>query len=367
MKTEQINLRLDADIVSALERVASAESTDRATAIRRLLETSLRQWELQHAIDEYRRGDVSLGRAAEEAGLSQWELQELLRRERIAYPLDVEELSARLLELGTDTESTEERTLPDVPPQPGGVLLVGINPALVSVAAGHYYQGRLGQRLWRRLERLGLLVDPVPGREDESFAEAGHGLTDLVKRPTRSATDVSKRELEAGVETLKGKIQAWRPGLVLFAFKQPARVLLGPGVKPGLGRELEGVRTFLLTGPYAPTGDAQRIDAELGELLGAEDSLSSDYEPTQTVTPRDLERGQIRLKQPARRFFPSGKKQVEILLRGERIEARYDPKLGLDRPRSPLLRIDRRRLRNAVRPNEQLRVSRGLAGVVRID
>jgi hypothetical protein len=92
MKTEQINLRLDADIVSALERVARAESTDRATAVRRLLEASLRQWEVEHAIDEYRRGDVSLGRAAEDAGLSQWELQELLRRERVAYPLDVEEV-----------------------------------------------------------------------------------------------------------------------------------------------------------------------------------------------------------------------------------------------------------------------------------
>ena len=86
MKTEQINLRLEADIVSALERVARAESTDRATAIRRLLEASLRQWEINHALDDYRRGDVSLGRAAEEADLTQWELQELLRSERIAYP-----------------------------------------------------------------------------------------------------------------------------------------------------------------------------------------------------------------------------------------------------------------------------------------
>ncbi len=85
------------------------------------------------------------------------------------------------------------------------------------------------------------------------------------------------------------------------------------------------------------------------------------------MTPKDLERGQIRLKQPARRFFPSAKARVEILLRGERIEAGYDPKLGPDRARSPLLRIERQRLRDAVQPNEQLRVSRGLAGVVRLD
>src|SRR4029450_10582308 len=107
--------------------LARAGAPSGATVVGRLLGASLRQWEVQHAVDEYRRGDVSLGRAAEEARLSQWELQELLRRERVAYPLDVEEVSARLLELGTDAEWTEEPTLPDIPPKPGGVLLVGIN------------------------------------------------------------------------------------------------------------------------------------------------------------------------------------------------------------------------------------------------
>jgi TDG/mug DNA glycosylase family protein len=366
MKTEQINLRLDADIVSALERVARAESTDRATAVRRLLEASLRQWEVDHAIDEYRRGDVSLGRAAEDAGLSQWELQELLRQERVAYPLDLDEVSARLLELGVDVEWSGESTLPDIPPQPGGVLLVGINPAPVSVAAGHYYQGRLGRRLWRRLERLGLLVDPVPGQEDEVFAEAGHGLTDLVKRPTRSASEISKEELEAGVQTLKSKIEAWKPGLVLFAFKDPARALLGSSVKPGAGPALEGVLTFLLTSPYAPNAEAERVDRELLDLLGSGPPVPTDHELTQRVTNNDLQQGQIRLKQPARRFFPAERGPVEIVLRGDRLQANYSPRLGPP-PKSPVLRIGRQRLRNAVDPNEQLQITRGLAGVVRID
>ena len=65
MATEQVNIRLDGELLSALERVAREESLDRATAIRRLLETSIRQWELEHAIVGYRRGDLSLGRAAE--------------------------------------------------------------------------------------------------------------------------------------------------------------------------------------------------------------------------------------------------------------------------------------------------------------
>jgi hypothetical protein len=183
-------------MVSALERVAREEALDRATAIRRLLESSIRQWELEHALVGYRQGELSLGSAAEEAGLTQWELLDAARAAGLAYPLTAEQTERRLTRLsGREVDPTPE-TLPDIPPRPGGVLLVGINPAPVSVAAGHYYQGRIGRRLWRRLQQLGLLKDPVvPGAEDEAFAREGHGLTDLVKRPTRSSVD---RTLEQG-------------------------------------------------------------------------------------------------------------------------------------------------------------------------
>lgn len=67
MKTEQINIRLRSDLAAALDRVAREEALDRATAIRRLLETSIKQWELEHALRGYRTGELSVGRAAEEA------------------------------------------------------------------------------------------------------------------------------------------------------------------------------------------------------------------------------------------------------------------------------------------------------------
>jgi double-stranded uracil-DNA glycosylase len=53
--------------------------------------------------------------------------------------------------------AVEVLTLADVPPAEGGIVLIGINPAPVSVAAGHYYQGTLGKRLWSRLEAIELL------------------------------------------------------------------------------------------------------------------------------------------------------------------------------------------------------------------
>jgi double-stranded uracil-DNA glycosylase len=363
MNTEQINIRLDADIVSALERLAREEALDRATVIRRLLETSIKQWELEHALVGYRRGDLSLGRAAEEAGLTQWELIDAAREAGLAYPLDAKQTERRLAELG-GSDVDEEETLPDVPPRPGGVLLIGINPAPISVAAGHYYQGRLGRRLWRRLERVGLLHDPISGKEDEAFARAGHGLTDLVKRPAASATELSDEELRAGVAALREKVSQWQPGLVLFAFKKPTRWIFDRDLRPGKGPELEGAPTFLLTGPYAPGPEAMQNEAELVRLLRtAANRTAESPMRTQRVTRTDLDAGRIRLPRSTKQLLPSKAGDVDIVLRGTRVRARYDPRTAGDRERSAVLSIGRALLQDLVGENEVLTVKRGAGGV----
>lgn len=160
-------------------------------------------------------------------------------------------------------------TLPDLPPRPGGVLLVGINPAPVSVRAGHYYQGRLGQRLWERLRSVGLLDDSRHAWEDDAFVAAGNGLTDIVKRPTASAAEVTASELEDGTTALRRTIRDWRPGLLLFAFRPPAVALFSRDDHPGVVGMLLSVPAFLLSGPYAAVSERARIDAELRGLLGS--------------------------------------------------------------------------------------------------
>lgn len=368
MTTEQINLRLEPDLVAALERVAREESLDRATVIRRLLESSIKRWEIERALRGYQREELSLGRAAEDAGLTQWELLDLVREAGVAYPLEPGGVEERLSRLPEREGAQAAETLPDILPKAGGVLLVGINPAPVSVAAGHYYQGRIGRRLWRRLERAGLLEDPVPGAEDEAFAHAGHGLTDLVKRPTSSAADLSQEELRAGVDALRSKLEKWRPGLVLFAFKESARQVLGAAVAAGRGPAYQGAATFLLSGPYAPRAEADRIDHELRRTLGETiERDAGEAGRSQRVTDGDLHHGRIRLPSAAKGFFPSERAEVQVILRGRRIACRYDPKRGPDRERSAVLSVGKAVLAELVRPDEVLRVRRGLGGVVRLD
>ena len=265
--------------------MAREESLDRATVIRRLLKESVKRWQLERALRGYERGELSIGRAAEEAGLSQWELMDAIDREQVAYPMRGVDVGERLEAFGAPRGKGSSTfgfrsdeswmgstviTLADVPPRRGGILLVGINPAPPSVAAGHYYQGKLGKRLWARLARLGLLVDPTPGAEDEAFSTRGNGLTDVVKRPSASAAEIDDDELQAGVELLKDKVREWEPGLILFAFKKAASAVLGSrSIRPGVGPKFEGVPTFLLSGPYAAGDETRLNDDQLARAIAS--------------------------------------------------------------------------------------------------
>jgi predicted HTH domain antitoxin len=118
MSTEQINIRIDTRLAAALDRVAGEQSLDRATMIRKLLEQSIRTLELEQAVSAVQRGDVSIGRAAEESGLSTWELLDALRVGGVAHALTADRARTRLERFAGD-QGIE--TLPDIPPQPGGV------------------------------------------------------------------------------------------------------------------------------------------------------------------------------------------------------------------------------------------------------
>ena len=147
-------------------------------------------------------------------------------------------------------------------------VCIGINPSLVSVEAGHYYQGQLGQRFYSRLRIAGLLTDVGEGYEDDLAFAAGIGFTDIIKRPTRSAKELRPAEFAHGRELLLGKLEQYTPGLVIFTFKKTATELCGPidgfGLVPGL--RAGGIEAFVMPGPYER---ADRASAALDQLGAA--------------------------------------------------------------------------------------------------
>ncbi len=158
-------------------------------------------------------------------------------------------------------------TLADLPPRRNGLLFVGLNPSPVSVAAGHYHQGRLGRAFWHRLATARILpVGTAPEAADDALVAAGHGITDLLKRPT-ARDEASEAELTAGVGPLWQKTAIWRPAAVVFIYKRAASVAAGRKLEEPWGQltgvALAGRPCFLMPGPYAP---AESVDEGINFL-----------------------------------------------------------------------------------------------------
>ena len=150
-------------------------------------------------------------------------------------------------------------TLVDLPPLRNKLLFVGLNPSPVSVAAGHYHQGRLGQTFWRRLIAAKILPkDTAVETADDALLAAGHGITDLLKLPSARDT-ASDADLTAGVGALWQKIAIWRPAAIVFVYKRAASIAAGRPLAEKWGQlvgvALAGRPCFLMPGPYAPRAE----------------------------------------------------------------------------------------------------------------
>jgi TDG/mug DNA glycosylase family protein len=163
----------------------------------------------------------------------------------------------------------EVETLEDLLAEKLRAVCVGINPSPVSVAAGHYYQGRAGQRFFARLRDAGVIPRVADGYEDDAALRAGIGFTDIVKRPTPSAKDVRPEEYAHGRELLEAKLNRFRPDLVIFTFKKTAETLFGKfagnGFMPNL--RLAHSEVFIMPGPYESRTTAQSTLQRLAERL----------------------------------------------------------------------------------------------------
>ena len=112
-------------------------------------------------------------------------------------------------------------TLDDILPARGPlrVLFIGKTPSPPSVEAGHYYQGRMGKGLWKRLDEYGLL-HAAPGEfADDLLLANGFGMTDLCKVPRPFGDEPTEREYLEGWGRVSDVITATRPRILTFVYK----------------------------------------------------------------------------------------------------------------------------------------------------
>jgi TDG/mug DNA glycosylase family protein len=129
-------------------------------------------------------------------------------------------------------------TLPDLLRDGLEIVFVGINPSVYSVERGHYF-ARPGNRFWPCFSRStlsaparrGIGATSLTPEHDRRLLEFGIGFTDVVKRATARADELSRNEFDEAVGKLVAKIERHRPRIACFHGKTgylPVQRVLAP-------------------------------------------------------------------------------------------------------------------------------------------
>lgn len=113
---------------------------------------------------------------------------------------------------GGSVTATRARSLPDTVGADMTLLLCGLNPSGYAADAGVGF-ARPGNRFWPAALASGLVVDD---RDPFSALERGVGMTDLVKRATPKAAELSTDEYRDGLARVERVVRWLRPGAVCF-------------------------------------------------------------------------------------------------------------------------------------------------------
>lgn len=138
------------------------------------------------------------------------------------------------------------RTLPDHLRKGMKLVIVGCSPTESSLRSGHYYSGRDNQ-FWPVLHESGVVPEPFDYHDDKRVIEFGIGLTDLVKRPSKTLEELSRQDFAEGRIVLSQKLEEFGPRVVAFNGKSTYEQFAQRKCKIGLQKELlYGARVYVL-------------------------------------------------------------------------------------------------------------------------
>lgn len=183
--------------------------------------------ELPLALAELHR-ETAVGAARQFRVAGGWEPAHLRRVvEGAGFSFDA---SAAVTRTRVDVAATRLRTLPDTVGPHMRTLLVGLNPSLVSADRGVAFV-RAGNRFWPAALTSGLVTrdrDPF-----HALRAHGVGMTDLVKRATARADELTVQEYRAGVQRIEALVEWLEPGSVCFVGLSGYRVAVDRSATTG--------------------------------------------------------------------------------------------------------------------------------------
>lgn len=131
----------------------------------------------------------------------------------------------------SDLQAAANRTVADVIAPGLKVLFCGINPGLYSAAVGHHF-ARPGNRFWPALYAAGFTRRRLTPAEERELLADGYGITNVVRRASASAAELSLLEYQEGRLSLEARVMEYRPAVLAVlgigafrsAFNQPHAV-----------------------------------------------------------------------------------------------------------------------------------------------
>lgn len=146
------------------------------------------------------------------------------------------------------------------------ILFCGINPGLRSGSTGYHF-ARPGNRFWKALELSGLtdrLLDPS---EQALLPSYGIGITNIVRRVSATANELTREELVRGGEDLRSRVESYAPQILAVLGLGAWRTAIDKRAQ--IGRQAAsfgGATVYVLPNPSGLQARYQL--PELAELFG---------------------------------------------------------------------------------------------------
>ncbi len=138
------------------------------------------------------------------------------------------------------------------------LVFVGFNPGDRSSRVGHYYAGR-GNQFWSLLYESGLVPVPLKPEDDYRLLEFGIGVTDVVKRWSKSSSELRRGDYRLGIPLLREKLERAAPQAVAFNGKGAYQQYCGRLAELGLQPDPIGTaRVFVLPSTSGRNGSLTR-------------------------------------------------------------------------------------------------------------
>lgn len=155
-----------------------------------------------------------------------------------------------------ELESFRDAEVPDLVGPGVRLLFVGINPGLWTAATQTHF-AHPGNRFYPALREAGVIehdIDRRAGMADDDrrhLVERGIGITNLVRRATARASELSADELRAGAAALRDLVRTHEPSVVAVAGITAYRTAFGErGAEPGRQPDLiEGAELWVVPNP----------------------------------------------------------------------------------------------------------------------